>query len=153
MALARNRRSMVCVGVAAALLSGAWVLSGGASSPDSAAAQVRPMSGESPTPDEAKFFQSKIKPILADTCFSCHGNGKHKGGLKMDTRADLLKGGEDGPVVVPGKPKDSDLIKAIRFEVDDEDKKMPPPDKKPKLSEQQIADMTKWVEMGVPYAK
>ena len=52
----------------------------------------------------AEFFESKIRPILADNCFTCHGSKKQKAGFRLDSRPALIKGSENGPVVVPGQP-------------------------------------------------
>ena len=104
-----------------------------------------------PTPEDAAFFESKIRPILADNCYRCHSleKGKSKGGLTMDTREGLLKGGEDGPAVKAGDPDGSPLIKAVRYE----DKELQMPPKKNgagKLSEAEIAALVEWVKRGAP---
>ena len=88
------------------------------------------------------FFEAKIRPVLATHCFECHGN-KEKGGLKLDSREAILKGGDSGPVVVPGKPKESLLLKAVRHE--DEDLQMPP---KKKLPGHVVADLKRWIREG-----
>jgi mono/diheme cytochrome c family protein len=106
-------------------------------------------------PEGVKFFEAKIRPILADTCVGCHGPDKQKGGLRMDTRENLLKGGKDEEkvikVVEPGDPAKSLIIEAINYK--NEDMQMPPPKKNVdrKLTDAQIKDMTEWVKMGVPY--
>src|SRR5579872_1460021 len=76
--------------------------------------------------DPTAFFEQKIRPVLVKECYSCHSTEakKSKGGLLLDTRAGLLKGGESGPAPVPGKPDASLFIKAVRYE--HEDVKMPP---------------------------
>ena len=63
-----------------------------------------------------EFFEKKIRPVLADNCYKCHASTseKLKGGLMLDTRAAMLKGGDTGPSVVPGDIEKSLLIKAIR---------------------------------------
>src|SRR6202140_4611473 len=63
---------------------------------------------ENPT----EFFETRIRPVLANNCYSCHTTSK-LGGLKLDSRASLLEGGKSGPSVVPGKPSESLLIKAV----------------------------------------
>ncbi len=90
----------------------------------------------------ADFFETKIRPIFAEHCFSCHGPKKHQAGLRLDSKAAALRGGDEGPVLVPGEPEKSALIKAIRHEGD---VKMPP---KGKLSAQIIEDLTTWVKLG-----
>src|SRR3954454_860121 len=101
-----------------------------------------------PTPEQAQFFEGKIRPILADKCYKCHSaeTGKSKGGLTLDTREGLLKGGESGPGIKPGNPDSSVLIKAVLYT--DKDLQMPP--KGEKLSDKEIADLTSWVKMGAP---
>ena len=95
-----------------------------------------------------EFFEKKIRPIFADNCYKCHSQKaeKIKGGLLLDTRDGLLKGGDTGPAIVPGDVEKSLLIKAVRYT--DDDLKMPPKDKK--LSSGQIADLEAWVKMGAP---
>jgi mono/diheme cytochrome c family protein len=92
-----------------------------------------------------EFFESKVRPILAESCFSCHGPDKQKGGLRLDSRAALLRGAGGDPVVVPGDPDKSPLVKAIRHEGDT---KMPP---KTQLPAPAIEALTAWVKMGVPW--
>ena len=92
------------------------------------------------------FFESKIRPILIESCYDCHSaEGKHKGGLSLDTKEGMLKGGETGAAVVPGDTAKSLLLKAVRHT--DPDLAMPP---KKKLSDVQIADLERWVVMGAP---
>ncbi len=96
-----------------------------------------------PTPEQLEFFETRIRPVLAKNCYSCHGaNSKSAaGGLFLTTRAALLQGGQSGPAVVPGKPDESLLIKAVRYE----GRRMPPAGK---LPDAVIADLEKWVAMG-----
>lgn len=93
-------------------------------------------------PDPAAFFESKVRPVLVDQCFKCHGEKKQRGSLRLDSREAMLEGGDLGTSLVPGKPDESLLIKAIR---QTGDLKMPP-DKK--LSDAQVADLTRWVASG-----
>ena len=97
-------------------------------------------------PEQIEFFEKQVRPVLADQCYKCHGPEKQKGGLRMDSREALLKGGEDGAVVVPGKPEESSLIKSINHVGDS---KMP--EKADKLPEAQIAALSEWVKMGLPW--
>jgi mono/diheme cytochrome c family protein len=99
-------------------------------------------------PNDLQFFESKIRPILADRCYKCHSHDadKVKGGLMLDTREALMHGGNSGASIVPGKPGDSLLIQAVNYK--DEDLQMPP--KGDKLSDAQIADLTEWVRRGAP---
>jgi hypothetical protein len=97
------------------------------------------------TPAEAQFFESRVRPVLAEHCWACHGALKQKSGLRLDSRAALLKGGDGGPVVVAGDSDHSPLIQAIRH---DGPIKMPP---KSRLKPEAIAALTAWVKMGVPW--
>lgn len=103
--------------------------------------------GVSDEPEGMKFFREKIEPVLKSECYRCHSEqaDEVKGGLLLDSRASVLRGGDSGPVVVVGKSDDSLLIQAIRHEGG---LAMPP--KKPKLPERTIADFMKWIELGVP---
>jgi hypothetical protein len=65
------------------------------------------------TPDQIDFFETKIRPILATQCYSCHTSSK-LGGLRLDSREALLSGGVSGPAITPGKPDESLLIRAVR---------------------------------------
>lgn len=98
------------------------------------------------TPQEAEFFEKQVRPVLAEQCYKCHGPEKQKGALRMDSRAAILKGTDDGPIVVPGKPEDSELIKSIKHVGDS---KMP--EKADKLPDAQIAALEQWVRMGMPW--
>ena len=97
--------------------------------------------------DGLAFFEAKIRPVLVERCYQCHsaGSEKVKGGLRVDHRDGMVKGGDAGPSVVPGKPDESPLIEAIRYE--DESLRMPP---KTPLSREQVADFETWVRMGAP---
>ena len=108
--------------------------------------------------DDAKgkaLFEEKIRPILAQSCVGCHGEEKQKGGLRLDTRENLLKGGKDEDKVIkviePGNPEKSMIIEAVEYK--NEDIQMPPPKKKvaQKLSDDKIAALKEWVKMGAPY--
>ena len=96
-----------------------------------------------------EFFEKEVRPILTARCLECHGGGDKapKGGLRMDARAELLKGGDTGAAIVPGKPTESLLVSAINY---GDVYQMPP---KSKLPAKEIATLTKWVEMGAPWPK
>jgi cytochrome c553 len=100
-------------------------------------------------PDAAQldFFEQHIRPVLASKCYKCHSSEseKIKGGLLLDTRAGVLAGGDNGAAVVPGDPKNSPLLKALRWV--DKDTQMPP---KEQLPADVVADFEKWIAMGVP---
>jgi len=95
---------------------------------------------------QIEFFERKVRPLLAENCYSCHSQAaeENKGGLLLDSRAAILKGGDSGEAIVPGKPADSLLIGAVKYE----DYEMPP---KGQLADDQIATLEKWVKMGAPW--
>ena len=92
-----------------------------------------------------EFFESRVRPVLIEKCYECHGQEKQKGGLRLDSRGHVLKGGDLGPVIVPGKPEESLLIKAISWL--DPDLQMPP---KNRLKPQETAALIEWVKRGAP---
>jgi mono/diheme cytochrome c family protein len=94
-----------------------------------------------PAAAQVEFFEKAVRPVLSQ-CFSCHGPQKQKAGLRLDSRAAMLAGGDSGPAVVPGKPNESLFIKAIRYH---DEPRMPP---KGKLTADQVAALTTWVEQG-----
>src|SRR6185369_7735103 len=94
-----------------------------------------------------QFFESKVRPILVNRCGQCHGEKKHRAGLQLTTRAGALKGGDGGPVLVPGDVARSRLIQAVRRTGA---LKMPPDDKD-ELSSAEIEVLTRWVVQGAPW--
>jgi mono/diheme cytochrome c family protein len=104
--------------------------------------------GQAPSKAGLEFFENKIRPILANNCYKCHSSqaSKLKGGLSLEYHESILKGGDDGPALVPGNPDNSLLIKAVRYQ--DPDLQMPP--KGNKLPDAQVADLVAWVKMGAP---
>src|SRR5581483_11666970 len=104
-----------------------------------------PVVAAPPAAEGHEFFEGKIRPVLVKHCYSCHSaqSKKLKGGLRLDTRAAMRKGGESAPVIVPGQPGKSLLIQALRYD----GLQMPP---SRKLPDAVIADFEKWVTMGAP---
>jgi hypothetical protein len=98
-----------------------------------------------PSPQAVEFFEKHVRPLLVDKCQSCHGAQKQRSGLRLDSRAALLKGSDSGPVVKPGDPDHSPLIQAVR---QTGDVKMPPRDK---LSAEAVETLATWVKMGMPW--
>jgi hypothetical protein len=90
-----------------------------------------------------EFFEKKIRPVLVDQCYSCHSAGakKLRGGLLLDSAAGVRKGGDTGPALVPGKPAESLMLKALRYE----EMKMPPAGK---LPARVVADFEAWIAGG-----
>ena len=103
--------------------------------------------GGEPDGSSIAFFETKIRPILAEHCDSCHSAKakKLRGELRLDSRPGWMKGGQNGPAIVPGDPDRSLLIRAVRYE--DPDLQMPP---KGKLDAAQVAALEAWVKMGAP---
>ncbi len=95
-----------------------------------------------------EFFEKKVRPVLVEHCYKCHSAQakKVKGGLLLDSREGLLRGGDTGPALVPGKPEQSRLIEAIGYK--NVDLQMPP---KGKLPDPVIADLTRWVQTGAAW--
>ncbi len=99
-----------------------------------------------PSPEALKFFETRIRPLLAENCYQCHGEKKQRGSLRLDSLATILEGGDRGPALIPGQPEKSLILKAVSHA--DPDFKMPPTKK---LAREQIADLTEWVKMGAPW--
>jgi cytochrome c553 len=95
-----------------------------------------------------EFFEKQVRPLLADSCYSCHSAGAKeiKGGLRLDSREHVLTGGDSGPAIVPGEPRKSRLVDAVGYQ--DPDLQMPP---KSRLSADKVAVLTRWVELGAPW--
>jgi cytochrome c553 len=93
------------------------------------------------------FFEKKVRPVLVNNCYNCHSaDTNSKGGLRVDDRNGLINGGGRGPAVVPGDPEASLLLRAVR----QENAKLSMPPKK-RLSDEQIADLTKWIKEGAAW--
>src|SRR5262245_62074953 len=106
-------------------------------------------SAAAPDPAGVEFFEKKIRPVLVAQCYPCHSAAaqakkKLRGGLLLDSREGLLRGGDSGPAVVPGKANDSLLLKTLRYAGD---RKMPPTRK---LPDGVVADFAAWVNRGAP---
>ena len=95
---------------------------------------------------QINYFEKQVRPLLADNCYKCHSErfGKFKGGLALDTREGVRRGGDSGPIIAGKDLKESLLYQAISHRGD---LKMP---KGGKLSKKQIAVLAKWIRMGAP---
>lgn len=122
------RIPLVCLALAAALLS-----------------HTAPQTVSRADDAEIEFFEAKIRPVLVKHCYECHSADSKQpgGGLLLDHRQGLRRGGDSGPAIVPGKPEVSLLIKAIRRQ--DDSLKMPP---KGQLPAAAIADIERWIKSG-----
>lgn len=99
--------------------------------------------GEDESPSD--YFEKHVRPVLAAKCQKCHGMDKPKGDLALTSRDSILTGGKSGAAAEPGKPEESLLVEAIRYE---SEPRMPP---KERLTDAEIAALTRWVEMGLPW--
>ncbi|HXY34595.1 MAG TPA: PSD1 and planctomycete cytochrome C domain-containing protein [Planctomycetaceae bacterium] len=105
-----------------------------------------PCRAQSPHAAAAEFFEKRVRPILVEKCHRCHGPALQKGGLRLDSRESLLKGGESGPVVDPVHPEKSELVRAINYEADGF--QMPPTGK---LDAESISALSEWIRQGAPW--
>ena len=100
------------------------------------------------TPEQERFFEEKVRPVLATKCMECHGPQKQESGLRLDSRQAVIDGGDSGErAVVPGEPERSLLVKAINHVGDYH---MPPTTK---LPDEQVNAITEWVKIGAPWPK
>ena len=103
-------------------------------------------SAPEPTPEQVEFFEKHVRPVLAAKCFSCHGPNQQKGGLRLDSRAALLAGGDSGPAIVLGDDAaESLLVDAVNH---GDIVQMPP---QGKLPERDRLSLARWVQMGAPW--
>ncbi len=103
------------------------------------------LSGVEGKKEDERFFEQRIQPLLRESCLKCHGGERIRNNLDVSTRADLLRGGDHGPALVPGEPEKSLLIKAVRYQ---DNLHMPP---KGKLDARQIDDLIDWIKRGAPW--
>jgi uncharacterized membrane protein/mono/diheme cytochrome c family protein len=119
--------------------------------PDSSAAgsdtKIKPVTNV----QEAMVYGDVIQPILQTKCYSCHGENKQKGKLRLDEQSFIVKGGKDGAVIIAGKEEESELIKRILLSVENEDHM--PPKEKPQLSQHEIDLLRWWVSTGAAFEK
>ncbi len=100
------------------------------------------------SPEAVEFFETRVRPVLAESCVRCHGAKKQSSELRLDSRKAVLDGGASGPALVPGNPDESLLIQAIRQTHDEI--KMPP---KEKLPDAALDALSSWVKMGAPWSE
>ncbi len=105
-----------------------------------------PRTAPADEPDAAhiQFFETEIRPLLAENCVKCHGPDKQKGGLRLDSRSGILQGGDTGPAVVPGAVDESLIVEAINYDL----LQMPPTGQ---LPAEKRAKLVRWIEMGAPW--
>lgn len=95
--------------------------------------------------EDVTFFETKVRPLLVRSCLECHGEKQQKGGLRLDSKSGWQEGGDSGTALVPGKPEESLLIKAVSYL--DVDLQMPP---KKQLAPDEVAVLKEWVKRGAP---
>ena len=93
------------------------------------------------------FFETRVRPVLAQKCAECHSDQRRRGGLKVSTLDDLLRGGRAGPAIIPGDPDNSLLIQVVRHEIDELEM---PQDADP-LTAREIAGLAEWIAMDAPW--
>jgi hypothetical protein len=125
----------------------AWIMASGGLGARLARSD-EPKSGATtpPSAEAVEFFEARVRPILVERCLKCHGPQKQSSGLRLDSRAAALKGGDTGPAVVPAKPAESLLVQAVSYRHDE--LKMPP---KQKLSDAEVQFLSRWVAAGAPW--
>ncbi len=99
-----------------------------------------------PAAPDSEHFEMRIRPLLAKSCYGCHSTAP-MGGLAVNSRAALLKGGNNGPAIIPGKPEESLLIKAVR----QPDDKLKMPMQAERLSAREIEDLAAWIKDGAAW--
>jgi len=109
-----------------------------------------PESSSKLTKQEIQYFETRIRPILATKCYACHSveSGEAEGGLRLDSKEAMLRGGNSGSVITPKNPLKSLLIKAVEHQ--DPNLTMPPKSAGGKLTPAEIKELTRWVRMGAP---
>lgn len=106
-----------------------------------------------PIPDiqQAMLYTDVVQPLFQSRCYSCHGARKQKGKLRLDGQEFILKGGESGEAILPGKAEESEMIERLLLPLDDDDHM--PPKGKPQLTKEQIDIVRWWVSTGADFHK
>ncbi|MDX1647878.1 MAG: PSD1 and planctomycete cytochrome C domain-containing protein, partial [Longimicrobiales bacterium] len=99
--------------------------------------------------DAEAFFESRVRPVLAQKCAECHSERRRRGGFRVSTLEDLLAGGRSGPAIVPGDPDASLLIQVVRHEIED----MEMPQDAPALTQREIEGLEEWIRMDAPWPR
>lgn len=101
---------------------------------------------DEPTAEQIEFFEKRVRPVLVEHCYECHSGDARRleAGLRLDTRAAVIAGGDSGPSVILGDAESSLLIQSVRYELYE----MPP---RGRLPDETIQDLVQWVQMGAPW--
>jgi hypothetical protein len=94
--------------------------------------------------EQMRFFESRVRPLLVDKCWRCHGEDEQEGQLRLDSRTSILAGGDSGPATDSAEPSKSLILEAVRYQ----SLEMPP---EGKLSDEEIQIFADWVAMGLPW--
>ncbi|MGP0062141.1 MAG: DUF1553 domain-containing protein [Isosphaeraceae bacterium] len=129
------------LGVVGVLVASSWVSGAARADEKKPAGAAAP-----PSPEAVEFFETRVRPILAERCVNCHGPKKQSGGLRLDSREAMIKGGDTGPAVVPARAEESLIVQAVSYRHDE--LKMPP---KGKLPDTDVAFLIRWVALGAPW--
>jgi uncharacterized membrane protein len=121
------------------------VLAGPAAADAAAPAKAHAGAG-SADPANPAYYRLHIAPLFARSCVSCHKPEKHKGGLRMDSYEQLMRGGDDGPVLVPGDPASSEILRRLRLPATDDDS-MPSDGDKP-FAPEEMQMLERWIAAG-----
>lgn len=135
---------------AAAVMLGAAIFSAQSAEKEKKATKIDASKLPPASTKQGVTYATDIKPIFDKSCVNCHGTEKQKGKLRLDSLAAVLKGGQDGAVVEPGKSAESMLVANVAH-LGDEDDFMPPPDNKakiPPLTKEQIGLIRAWIDQG-----
>lgn len=127
------------------LTHGSDYLAEGWNSGDASGPALKPV----PNIQEAVLYKDVVQPLLQARCYNCHGPNKQKGKLRLDQQDLIMKGGEDGKVLVPGKTDESKMIERLLLPVNDKDHM--PPREKPQLTTTEISLLHWWISTGADF--
>jgi hypothetical protein len=100
-----------------------------------------------PNDSQVAFFEERVRPFLVTECRECHGPGRQRGGLRVDSREALLRGGDSGPAVVPGRASESRLFLAVSHATTD----LAMPKDRPRLAGPVLRDIARWIDEGAVF--
>jgi uncharacterized membrane protein len=101
------------------------------------------------TEPQIKELNLQVRSILAHNCYSCHGQAKQKGELRLDSKAAIFKGGKNGSILIPGNPQKSEVVRRLHLPKSDKEAM---PSKGKRLSANDIAIIEFWIKQGAPWS-